>query len=88
MRKIGQISLDLANSGIGGVKFGLFGYRYKGPDAQRWPAPKKDGLCDLPMYQVGQMFARLEGRFEQFDLISSVYQSLATRNRFKGPNVT
>ena len=68
MRKIGQISLDLAKSGIDRVKFGLFG-----PDAQRWPAPKKDGLCDLPMYQGGQICATLEGRFEQFDLISSVY---------------
>ena len=51
MRKNGQISLDSDNSGIGRVKFGLFGYRYKGPDAQRWPAPKNDGLCDLPTYQ-------------------------------------
>ena len=73
MRKIRQISLDSANSGIGRVKFGLFGYRYKGPDAQRWPAPKNDGLCDLPTYQGGQICATLEDRFEQFDLISSVY---------------
>ena len=73
MRKNRQISLDSDNSGIGRVKFGLFEYRYKGPDAQRWPAPKNDGLCDLPMYQGGQICATLEGRFEQFDLISSVY---------------
>ena len=67
MRKNGKISLDSDNSGIGRVKFGLFEYRYKGP------APKNDGLCDLPTYQGGQICATLEGRFEQFDLISSVY---------------
>ena len=63
MRKNRQISLDSDNSGIGRVKFGLFGYRYKGPDAQRWPAPKNDGLCDLPTYQGGQICATLEDTF-------------------------
>ena len=70
MRKIGQISLELAKLGIDRVKFELFGYRYKRPDAQRWPAPKKMASVTC---QGGQICATLEGRFEQFDLISSVY---------------
>ena len=75
MRKIGQISLDSDNSGIGRVKFGLFEYRYKGPDAQRWPAPKNDGLCDLPTYQGGQICATLElcPFFLMFNLINLQY---------------